>query len=269
VVTWGDDVCMVWPFSVSISDYVRKDLGSGGQCRFEAGGAHNYDSLNDIVLVRVHPSRLIRLCLKIHRTRQPSSHPDTFSVNILLKLMRCPLTINRFSQIGNMPELVIGRGENAVELLILLEARHHLLHLRISIIRVLHPVPNRPLVAEKLPVVAARVRLVAEEVDLVVDESPRLLRLNVSQAVGLVPAGGEDVEGDLAADGICEAGVGEGFLELGDHGLPDLVLEVVLLVFVALVGGGVTADRGHVDHAVAELDEGTALNGDVEVGDVV
>jgi hypothetical protein len=47
------------------------------------------------------------------------------------------------------------------------------------------------------------------------------------------------------------------------------MLEIVLLVFVALFSGCVTADRRDVDHAVAELDKGTALDGDVEVGDVV
>ncbi len=57
--------------------------------------------------------------------------------------------------------------------------------------------------------------------------------------------------------------------QLLDEGLADLVLEVVVLVVEALLGGGVAADGGDVDHAVAELDEGAALDGDVEVGDVV
>jgi hypothetical protein len=58
-----------------------------------------------------------------------------------------------------------------------------------------------------LVVVAAVECLVAEEVDLVVLDAAGLggLGLEVLQAVGLVPAGGEDVEGDLAADGeaVC------------------------------------------------------------------
>ena len=130
--------------------------------------------------------------------------------------------------------------------------------------------PNRPLIAIYLPVIPALVRLIAKKVYLVVhDARPRLLRFNVSQAVRLVPARGEDVEGDLAADGVCEAVVRESFFELCDHGGTDIVGEIVGLVVVALLGRGVAADGGDVDHAAAELDEGSALDGDVKVGDVV
>lgn len=54
-----------------------------------------------------------------------------------------------------------------------------------------------------LVVVAALKGLVAEEVDLgVLDAAgPLGVVLEVLEAVRLVPAGGEDVEGDLAADG--------------------------------------------------------------------
>ena len=59
-------------------------------------------------------------------------------------------------------------------------------------------------VLEDLVVVAALVRLVAEEVDgAVLDAADLLLGFDVLQAVGLVPASGEDVEGDLAADGVA------------------------------------------------------------------
>jgi hypothetical protein len=63
--------------------------------------------------------------------------------------------------------------------------------------------------------------------------------------------------------------VPEPLLELGDKRLADLGLFIVLLEVLALLGGGVPADGADVDHAVAELDEGAALDGDVEVGDVV
>ncbi len=64
-------------------------------------------------------------------------------------------------------------------------------------------VADRPGVAEDLVVVAALGGLVAEEVDgRVLDAArPLGLVLQVLQAVRLVPAVGEDVEGDLAADG--------------------------------------------------------------------
>ena len=62
---------------------------------------------------------------------------------------------------------------------------------------------DRAIVGEDLVVVATGVRLVAEEVDGLVGDAVGLLglALEVAQAVGLVPADGEDVEGDLAADG--------------------------------------------------------------------
>jgi hypothetical protein len=63
-------------------------------------------------------------------------------------------------------------------------------------------------VLENLVVVAALVRLVAKEVDsAVLDSRDLLLGLDVLQAVSLVPAGGEDVEGDLAADRVAIARV--------------------------------------------------------------
>jgi hypothetical protein len=152
----------------------------------------------------------------------------------------------------------------------LLEAFEQLLQLRICILRVLDFVSNRPLIAVDLPVVPTGVCLVAIEMDLVVDgATPCLLIRNVLEAVRLVPARGEHVKRDLAADRVCEAEVGERLLELCDHGWADVVLDIVGLVVVALLDRGVTADGGDVDHAVAELDEGAALNRDLEVGDVV
>lgn len=129
---------------------------------------------------------------------------------------------------------------------------------------------NRPLITVNLPIIASRVRLVPEEVNLIVhDAAASLLLCHMLEAVCLVPARGEHVERDLTANRVREAEVWERFLELGDHGGADLVLDVVGLVVVALLGGGVAADGGDVDHAVAELDEGAALDGNVEVGDVV
>ena len=59
------------------------------------------------------------------------------------------------------------------------------------------------LVCEDLVVVAAGRGLVAEEVDRLVGNAVGLLCLvlEVAQAVGLVPAVGEHIEGDLASNG--------------------------------------------------------------------
>lgn len=61
-----------------------------------------------------------------------------------------------------------------------------------------------PLVLVNLIVVAAFVRLVAEEVNRrVIDAADFFFFGEVLQAVCFVPPGGEDVERDLAADGVA------------------------------------------------------------------
>lgn len=59
-----------------------------------------------------------------------------------------------------------------------------------------------PLIAEDLEVVAALEGLVAEEVDVLVrDAAVSSVILEVLETVSLVPASGEDIEGDLTANG--------------------------------------------------------------------
>lgn len=64
-------------------------------------------------------------------------------------------------------------------------------------------VPDGAGVGVDLVVVAALKGLVAEEVDVLVGDAIGLLGivLDVPEAVGLVPASGEDVEGNLASNG--------------------------------------------------------------------
>ena len=129
--------------------------------------------------------------------------------------------------------------------------------------------PDRPPILINLVVIPALVALVPEEMDgRVLDPAPLLLRLDVAQAVRLVPAGGKRVERDLAADGVRQAEAGELGLDRLDHGGAHLVLAVVLDERGALGRAGVAADGADVDHAVAELDEGAALDGYIERGHV-
>ena len=67
---------------------------------------------------------------------------------------------------------------------------------------------DRPRIFVDLVVVAALKTLVAEEVDVLVVNAREMLSriclsLYVLQAVSLVPTVGEDIEGDLAANGIA------------------------------------------------------------------
>ena len=78
----------------------------------------------------------------------------------------------------------------------------HLLQLLHRILRPINRVPDRALIHVDLIVIAALKRLVTKEVDgRIFDAGDVLLRLDVLQAERLVPARGEHVEGDLAADG--------------------------------------------------------------------
>lgn len=63
---------------------------------------------------------------------------------------------------------------------------------------------NRARIGVDLVIVATGEALVTEEVDgLVLDTGDVLLGLDVLQAVSLVPTSGEDIEGDLATDGVA------------------------------------------------------------------
>lgn len=64
--------------------------------------------------------------------------------------------------------------------------------------------PLRAGILVDLVIVAARVGLVAEKVHgRVVDAGEGIFRGEVLQAVGFVPAGREDVKGDLATDRVA------------------------------------------------------------------
>lgn len=150
---------------------------------------------------------------------------------------------------------------------------------------------NRSLVLVDLVVVAALVRLVAEEVDGRVVDAVRqvLLVLDVLQTVRLVPAGGKDVEGELAADGVSRKNlmsasmrsgrwrrdyerhrqIREFLLQCLDHRRADLVLQIIFLVRHALRLVGISSNRADIDHAIPELDECASLDRDLQIRDVV
>ena len=50
---------------------------------------------------------------------------------------------------------------------------------------------------------------------------------------------------------------------------PDTCFVIVLLELVTLFLATVAPDGRHIQHAIGELDEGTPLDGDVQVRDVV
>ena len=61
---------------------------------------------------------------------------------------------------------------------------------------------HRPTILIDLIIIAPLIRLIPEKMNSrIIDPRNLFFFLQVLQAVGLVPAGGEDVEGDLAADG--------------------------------------------------------------------
>lgn len=62
--------------------------------------------------------------------------------------------------------------------------------------------PHRPAILIDLIIIAPLIRLIAKEMySRIIHAGDLFFFLEMLEAVGLVPAGGEDVEGDLAADG--------------------------------------------------------------------
>ena len=108
---------------------------------------------------------------------------------------------------------------------------------------------NRPLIDVNLVIVATLGRLITPEVNLVV------LILDELEAEGLVPAHREDIKRDLATDGEPQIKVGELGSESLYHSLAHARLPIELLEGVPLGLGAVAADRAHINHAVAELNE--------------
>ena len=69
---------------------------------------------------------------------------------------------------------------------------------------VLHGMPDCSAILEDFIVVPALVCLVAKEVNGgVVNTADLLLLLNVLQTIRLIPAGGEDIEGDLTSNAVA------------------------------------------------------------------
>lgn len=114
-----------------------------------------------------------------------------------------------------------------------------------------------------LPIISTHHGLVPKKVN-----SLEAFILDVSQTVCLIPAGGEDVKGDLAANGEGQSEVGEGLLELLYERLADLMHGIVLVKIIPLSLGAVPSDGGDVDHPITEFNKGSPLYWEIQIGDV-
>ena len=158
------------------------------------------------------------------------------------------------------------------------------------ILRVLDTMADRPRILKDLVVVATLERLVAEEMhSRVVNAAGQVfLVLDVLQTVPLIPAHGEDVEGDLAADGVSAITLaatspivkayGEDVRQPKIRKLPlnrlhkirsYIMLQIKLLILNPLLHRRVPAQRAHIDHPVPELHESAPLHRDIEIRNVV
>ena len=76
--------------------------------------------------------------------------------------------------------------------------------------------PHRPAVLIDLVIIAALVCLIAKEVNSgIIDAADLLFILEMLQAICLIPASGENVEGDLAANGKSISNAGEWVSKVG------------------------------------------------------
>ncbi|KAH3667606.1 hypothetical protein OGATHE_003129 [Ogataea polymorpha] len=122
---------------------------------------------------------------------------------------------------------------------------------------------NSSLVRVDLVVVASLVGLVTKEVDLL-----EALAFYVTQTIGFVPASRENVKRNLATDGVSQSQVWEIVLESLNHLLSDLVLQVVLLVVISLLGGGVSSNWRNIDHTLSEFNKRSSSDRQVQIGKV-
>lgn len=118
--------------------------------------------------------------------------------------------------------------------------------------------------AKDFIVVAAGRSLITEEVD-----SLETFALQVIQAESLIPALGENINGNLATDGELKSVGIKALSEFLDKLWSDVFLGVKISKSKTLIVGAVTADRRNVDHSVAVFDKGSPLDGNLEVGEVV
>ena len=128
---------------------------------------------------------------------------------------------------------------------------------------ILDGVPNDGGMIKNFKVVATFSSFIAKEVNFA-----EIVRLQVTQAEGLVPAAGEGVNGNLAPNRVLQAVIREfrfkGADEIGTDGV-GLVEGFESQTFLV---GAVATDRGNVDHGVTEFNEAAAFNGNVQIGNV-
>lgn len=154
--------------------------------------------------------------------------------------------------------------------------------------------PHSPGIAIYLPIITPLKRLIPEKVySRVLNAVGHVdLVLHVLQAVGFVPALGEDVEADLAADGVARKmgqKVSETSWVLGDKGgkglretiirelafnslnklLPNPMLQIKNFILPPLLLTSVPANGADINHAVSELHKRAPLHRNFQVGDVV
>ena len=81
--------------------------------------------------------------------------------------------------------------------------------------------------------------------------------------------GGEDVERDLAANGIGEPEIGKAALQLLYHTTANLMLMIVLFKLVSFLLRTVATNWRNVNHAIAELDKSSPFNRNLQISDML
>lgn len=113
-----------------------------------------------------------------------------------------------------------------------------------------------------LEIVSTLVSLITEEVNV-------LKVIDKLQGISLIPSCGEDIKRDLTSNGEGKVIVCKLILQDSDKLFPNVSLLVIFLKFTALLLRAVTSNWGYIEHALAKLDKGASLEGDVEVCYVV
>eukprot|EP00963_Diacronema_lutheri_P000513 scaffold26_cov397-Pavlova_lutheri.AAC.13 len=93
--------------------------------------------------------------------------------------------------------------------------------------------------------------------------------IQVPQAESLVPSAGKHIEADLSPDGIRQIVISEPFLQHAHHLRSHVGCLIELFKGIPLFLAAIPSDGRYVQHPIPELHEGSSLDGDVQICDVM
>lgn len=111
-------------------------------------------------------------------------------------------------------------------------------------------------------IVSTLLRLITEEVYLI------KIILNELKAKCLVPSTWEHIKGNLTTNRVCQVVLIKLCLQNFDHLFADPSFLIVFLKVIPFRLAAISTDRRYIEHAVAKLHKGPALDRNVQVSNI-